>query len=63
MLIRTAIEKLKLRYMIIPIVAIPFLLIAFEISNGKWIYLRWLLSWLHFDGVVQNPRFQAETAM
>jgi hypothetical protein len=47
MLIRTAIEKLKLGYIIIPIAATPFLSIAFENSYWKWIYLRWLLL-LHF---------------
>jgi hypothetical protein len=55
-LIRTAIEKLKLGYMIIPIAATPFPSIASEISHEKWIYLRWLLSRSHFDGVAAKPQ-------
>ena len=55
MLIRTAIEKLKLGYIIIPIAATLFPSIAFENSHWKWVYSRWLSSWSHFDGVVQEP--------
>jgi hypothetical protein len=39
MLVRTAIEKLKLGYIIISIVATPFPSIAFENSKWKWSYL------------------------
>jgi hypothetical protein len=52
--VRTTIEKLKLEYIIIPIVATLFLSIAFKNSHWKWIYLRWLLLSLHFDGVVDS---------
>jgi len=55
MLISAAIEMLKLRYIIMPIAATLFPSIAFENSNWKWIYLRWLLWLLHFDGVVAKP--------
>jgi len=52
-LVITAIEKLKLGYIIYPIAATPFPSIAFENSHWKWIYLR-LLLW-HFDGVGAKP--------
>lgn len=54
-LVRTAIEELKLGYIIIPIAATPFQLSAFENSHWKWIYLRWLFLWSHFDGVAWKP--------
>ena len=50
-----AIEKLRLGYIIAPTVATPFPSIACENSYWEWIYLRWLLSSLHFDGVVLKP--------
>jgi hypothetical protein len=56
MLVKTTIEKLKLGYIIIPIVATLAPLIPSKNSHRKAYYKGLLLSSLHFDGVGRKPK-------